>query len=318
MNDDLLVKFLLNETSADEKELVEKWLDSSEANRIYFGQFKSVWEESKKLAAITQVDEEAAWQRFRTRLQEPKQLAPVKPIRPFNWLRIAALFVMVIGGALLVYTLNRNPAVETLTVASAKEVLKDTLPDGSVVTLNKHSSLSYPNRFRGESRKVTLKGEAFFDVTPDKEKPFTIEVNEVIVKVVGTSFNIRSDSGMTEVIVETGIVQVTHKGQTVELRPGEKIAVPEKDTTLVVQKETEQLYNYYRSREFVCDNTPLWKLVNVLNEAYNANIIIERKEIRGLPLTTTFSNESLDRILELISLTLNVKVEKKEDQIIIR
>jgi transmembrane sensor len=56
----------------------------------------------------------------------------------------------------------------------------------------------------------------------------------------------------------------------------------------------------------------------VLNEAYNVNIIIERKELRGLHLNTTFSNESLDRILEVISLTYNIEVEKKEDRIILR
>ena len=146
-------------------------------------------------------------------------------------------------------------------------------------------------------------------------------MNDVVVKVIGTSFNIRSENDSTEVIVETGIVQVTHQGKSVELRPGEKLVVPAKDTALVVQKETDQLYNYYRSREFVCENTPLWKLVDVLNKAYNVNIVIERQELKGLRLNTTFSNESLDRILELITLTFNtdnIQIEKKEDRIILR
>jgi len=326
INDDLLVKYLLNETSAEEKALVEQWMESNDGNRVYFAQFKTIWEESKKLAAVSEVDEEAAWMRFKIKLnepkqQEPKQPAPVKQINRFAWLRIAALFIIVIGAAWIFYTINKPAPIETLVASSGNAILNDTLPDGSTVILNKNSSLTYPDRFKEATRSVALKGEAFFHVTPNKEQPFTIQVNDVMVKVVGTSFNIRSDSGSTEIIVETGIVQVTHKGQMVELRPGEKLVVEETDTTLEKQKETDQLYNYYRSREFVCDNTPLWKLVDVLNKAYNANIVIERPELKTRQLTTTFSNESLDTILDIIKETFsdyNVVIEKKEDRIILR
>jgi transmembrane sensor len=318
INDDLLVKYLLKETSPEENKGVEQWLEASDANRIYFGQFKSVWEESKNLAAVSEVNEEAAWQRFKSKLDEPKKITPVKNISRFAWMKVAAIFIIIIGAAMIIYTLNTKPAVEMITAAAGNEVLKETLPDGSVVTLNRNSSLSYPGQFKKGTRTVALKGEAFFDVTPDKEKPFKIEVNDVIVKVVGTSFNIRSENGTTEVIVETGIVQVMHLDKSVELRPGEKLTIPLKDTALVVQKETDQLYNYYRSREFVCDNTPLWKLVDVLNKAYNTNIVIQRQQLKGLHLNTTFSNESLDRILEIISLTFNITVEKKQDSIILR
>ena len=323
MNDDLLVKYLLKETSPEENGDVEQWLAASDANRIYFGHFKSIWEESKDLAAASEVDEEAAWQRFRTKLHEPQKIkiTPVRKINRYGWMKVAAIFIIIVGVAMIVYTISRKPAVDTMMAVAGNEIVKDTLPDGSVVTLNRNSSLTYPGQFKKDTRTVELKGEAFFDVTPDKEKPFTVQVNDVTVKVVGTSFNIRSENDLTEVIVETGIVQVMHFGHSVELRPGEKLTVPKKDTALVVQKENDQLYNYYRSREFVCENTPLWKLVDVLNKAYKANITIERPELKNLHLNTTFSNESLDRILEIISLTFNtynIKIEKQGDRIILR
>ena len=96
------------------------------------------------------------------------------------------------------------------------------MPDGSVITVNKNSTLSYPSEFKGKTREVALNGEAFFKVTPNKEKPFIIHVNDVTVRVVGTSFNIRSEKGKTEVIVETGIVQVTKNKRTVSLLPKRK------------------------------------------------------------------------------------------------
>ena len=90
--------------------------------------------------------------------------------------------------------------------------------------------LSYPASFKGKTRSIKLKGEAFFNVAPDKEKPFIIDVNDVQVKVVGTSFNVRSYNGITEVIVETGIVQVTKAGETTELRAGERTTLTQKDS----------------------------------------------------------------------------------------
>jgi transmembrane sensor len=163
-----------------------------------------------------------------------------------------------------------------------------------------------------------MKGEAFFHVSPDKKKPFIIRVNDVTIRVVGTSFNVRSANGITEVIVETGVVQVTHHNKTVELRKDEKIKVQQKDSALVKDKVQDRLYNYYRSKQFVCDNTPLWKLVEILNEAYNSNIVIENPKLRGLLLTAPFDNESLDRILEVIHETFNIKVIKQQDRIILQ
>jgi ferric-dicitrate binding protein FerR (iron transport regulator) len=80
----------------------------------------------------------------------------------------------------------------------------------------------------------------------------------------------------------------------------------------------DKLYNYYRSKEFVCDDTPLWKLVEVLNEAYGVNIVIENKELRGLRLNTTFNNESLDTILDIVSQTFGITYTKEADRIILK
>jgi len=202
---------------------------------------------------------------------------------------------------------------------TGQNVLVDTLSDGSVITLNKRSTITYPSKFKGNTRTIALKGEAFFNVAPDKKKPFIISVNDVRVTVVGTSFNIKSENGSTEVVVETGIVRVTRSGKTVELNAGEKIVMDAKDSTTVKEAVSDKLYNYYRSKEFVCDETPLWKLVQVLNEAYDSKIIIGRKELNEKRITTTFYNESLEKILEIIHLTFDITVIKKEDgQIILQ
>jgi transmembrane sensor len=318
MMDELLVKYLADEATPPEQQLVEEWVSYSEANRHYFEHFQLIWKESRQLAATTLLDENKAWQRFQRRVKKSES-TPAR-IKGFGWWRIAASILLIAGAAWFTGTLLEKGSAEpeTLNIASVSEVKRDTLPDGSVAVLNKHSEISYPARFKGKTRKVKLRGEAFFNIMPDKEKPFIIDVNDVQVKVVGTSFNIRSNNGVTEVIVETGIVQVTKGNEVFELKAGERISLEAVDTTVQKEKSDDKLYNYYISRTFVCDNTPLWKLVEKLNEAYGENIRIGREELRKLPLTVTFDDESLDVILGIISETLMIKVTKEGNEIVLQ
>jgi ferric-dicitrate binding protein FerR (iron transport regulator) len=317
MMDDLLIKYLAQEATAAEKMQVEEWVSLSAGNQQYFKDFKSIWEQSSDLAAANEIDENDAWERFQKLVEEqPRKEAKKKA---GGWWKIAASVIIIAGAALLTYKLYDKPPAEIrmLAVNTINEVIVDTLPDGSVATLNKHSGISYPSRFKGSARKIKLKGEAFFSVTPDKQKPFIIDVNDVQIRVIGTSFNVKNVSSGTEVIVETGIVQVMKNNNTVELKAGERIFLPKTDTLAKKEISDDKLYNYYVSRTFVCDNTPLWKLVDKLNEAYGVNIVIGRKSLRAMPLTVTFDDESLDVILNIIKQTLLVKVNRQADAIIL-
>ena len=318
ISDDLLVKYMLGEANEEERLFVEEWINISIDNKKQFEDFKTIWEESKQLVMVSAVDENAAWQRLKSRIYQPKQTAIIKKMNPVKWWKVAAMFVLLIGASYLGYKLLNEKPIQNVVVASGYAAVTDTLPDGSIVTLNKNSELDYPSEFKGETRTIRLKGEAFFNVTPNKKKPFVIKLNDVTVRVVGTSFNVRSVRDVTEVIVETGVVQVIRNNKTVELRPGEKMRLTNQDSTLVKEKVEDRLYNYYRSKQFVCDNTPLWKFVEILNEAYNANIVIENPKLRGLPLTAPFDNESLDRILDVIQETFDITVIKEKDRIILR
>jgi len=313
------VKHLLGEASPDEEQSVTEWMKGNETHQEYYNQFKKIWDQSKALASESNVDVNKAWERFQNRITEGH--VPAKILKPrFSWLRIAASIILITGlGITLFMLVNKNTAPKEMVAQTGQNVLIDTLSDGSVITLNKRSTITYPSKFKGNTRAIALKGEAFFNVAPDKKKPFIISVNDVQVTVVGTSFNIKNENGNTEVVVETGIVRVTRAGKTVELNPGEKIMINTNDSVATKQKVTDKLYNYYRTKEFVCDDTPLWKLVQVLNEAYGTKIIIGRKELNNMQITTTFYNESLEKVLEVIHLTLDITVIKKEDgQIILQ
>ena len=297
-----------------------EWMNESTTNKEHYYQLKKIWDSSKELAAGSTVDVNKAWERFQNRVADQNESPKILRRSRFSWMRVAASVILLAGlGIAAYYLFNNNSAPKEIIAQTTQNVLTDTLSDGSVVTLNKQSTITYPSKFKGNTRAIALKGEAFFNVAPDKKKPFIISVNDVQVTVVGTSFNIKSEGGNTEVIVETGIVRVTRSGKTVELIAGEKIAMTANDSNATKEKVTDKLYNYFRSKVFVCDDTPLWKLVQVLNEAYDAKISIGRKELNDMRLTSPFYNESLEKVLEVIHLTFDITVIKKEDgQIILQ
>jgi transmembrane sensor len=321
--DDLLVKQLTGEATTEERALVQQWLAEDPSNQHYYEHFKLIWEESAHLTTTLSVDENAAWQRFQHRVENN----PAKKGRPGRvffmnspLMRIAAMLVLVTGIGWLAWSLlGKNAAdIPVARIQSLEETKKDTLPDGSFVTLNKRSEIAYPTRFTGKERVVNMKGEAFFNVAHDTSKPFIIHANDITVQVVGTSFNVRSQADSTEIIVETGIVRVSGKNQTIVLKAGEKVTIGGGKSTMEKEESTDQLYNYYRSRKFNCDGTPLWRLVEILNEAYDTHIEIGREELRDLPLTTTFNNEPLDSILNVINRTQGITWQRENGRIILR
>jgi transmembrane sensor len=309
----------LGEASAEEVTAINKRIAGDDAYRRHFEQFKIIWDTSHNLAIPSTADENVAWQRFKNRVTYQQQNVRPVPIKKFGWMKVAASVVVLLGIALVGFLIfKQETAPKEIAFRSLQQVVNDTLPDASVVTLNKNSTLTYPEKFKGNTRTVLLKGEAFFSVNPDKQKPFIISVNDVQVKVVGTTFNIKEINGATEIVVETGLVQVTKDGHTIQLKAGEKITVLKEQ--MVLQKETikDKLYNYYRTKELVCDNTPLWKLAEVLNEAYDTTIVFGNPALRNMTITTTFYNEPLDVILNIIKETLGITVIKNNNSIVLQ
>ncbi len=313
MSDDLLASYLLNEASDEQRSVVENWIIETADNRRYFEHFKLIWETSHNIELPATVDENAAWERFRQRITKPPQ-----KVFALTKLWAAATIVVCVGLAALTYMAWQKTTDTPVTLAANEKAVNQELPDGSIVTLNKHSSIEYTSKFKGNQRNVRLRGEGFFKVTPDIQKPFVVQLESVTVTVVGTAFNINETKDATEVIVESGIVKVQSGADEVLLHPGEKISVRKNSRLPQPQKTKDQLYNYYVTKQFVCDDTPLWKLVEALNEAYNADIKIANDDVAKLPLTTTFQDEPLENILLVISETFNLTVEHKGNSILLK
>jgi ferric-dicitrate binding protein FerR (iron transport regulator) len=315
MTDELLMKFLLKESTVEENEEVEKWLNATQANKKHFAQLETIWQVSNTLKNETKRDEEQAWTSFKARRESLKsQGGTVKRLNtPAVWLKIAAVLFLAVGGW-IVYSLYAPGNYTQLT--ATYQVRTETLPDGSALTLNKNTKISYAGNFKNNRKLKMEQGDVFFDVAKDKTHPFVIDIERVSVEVVGTSFNIKHLKDDTQINVETGIVRVRFANDEIKLYKGEKIHIDNNTRKLVKEPSTDQLYNYYRTSLFQANNIPLWKLVNTLNEAYGSNITLDQK-VKGLTINTTLKMGSINQNLQIICETLNLQLSRNGNTVLL-
>jgi len=321
MQDDILISYLLGEASAAEIKQVDLWRREDEACNKRFEEFKLLWETSKNPEDKQEADTQASLKRFKEKLvkRTVTNTRVIKLKQRNIWMTVAASLMLIAGGAWLYY----NQFIDHQVRFETRGIVKtDTLPDGSRVTLNKYALLRYPEKFTGNQRNVTLvKGEGFFNITPNKAKPFIITTGKTTIRVVGTSFNVKNKNGLIEVIVETGIVQVTNSWNKVmiALKPGEMALVNPQTGKMIKLKTPDNLYAYFRSDEFVFKNVTLYRLVQALNEAYGSHIIIDKSVSKNQIMTGSLkTKDPLDVILNVISIVLKIKVEKTSNLIILK
>lgn len=326
VSEDLLIKYIIGEANPGEQEEVELWIKASDANARLFEQFKLILESGKQLAEESPADVTAEWEKFKIkRAYLPQGNATVSVTS--GWRQIAAaIVILMIGGWAAYYFNNRQVDLDTgtVTLSAKNKVLTDTLPDGSVVHVNKNSSISYVRNFKAR-RQVKLTGEAFFTVKHDESAPFTVRTGDVNIKDIGTAFNVKSKNGYIEIIVEKGIVQVNKNALSVRLGAGEMVRIKPHDQQLNKESNIDQLYNYYRSNELIINKTPLWRIVEILNEVYNADIKIESSELQNLPITfaspvtLTYTNKSVDEILNVLLFTTpEIHLSRSGNKIILK
>ena len=181
------------------------------------------------------------------------------------------------------------------------------LSDGSKIYLAANSSFQYPEKFEGDERKVSLiKGNAFFEIAKDKKHPFIIASGEIKTKVVGTSFHIQLSKEKCEVIVLTGKVNVSSKGQSVDL-------VPNEEALFQSQKLTKQLadkaflVNWYAT-DITLNQTTLKQVIIILQYKYGVSFEYDNEQVLAMPLTVFIKKDaSLENVLEQINYITNLK-----------
>ena len=323
---DLLAKYFAGETSARESAAVRSWADESTENQMQFAEMKFMWADTQAMKNIDQlelpdVDVESALNKVKSKPSaQPKPHMKVVKSSNFNFfLRIAAGLALLVGaGWFVMNNLNQQPA--NIELAATEEVIDQTLSDGSSIKLNQGAKITYPEKFAANTRTVELEGEAFFDVKPDAEKPFIVEAGEATIKVLGTSFNIKSHEGVdsTLVHVESGKVLLYFGDSQVMLTKGMTGVFYKKTKKVAILDKNSPDHSFWRNRNLSFKRTDLTAAVSKLNNLYNANIRLEINDLSNCTLTVDFENKTINEILDIISLTLDLEVLRSDGQIILR
>ena len=274
---------------------------------------------------------DSAWENIKTKIHQHDSSGQTKVLKllssPFFRTAAAVLFaaILLVSGYGIFHT---PPAtVEMLEISATNRVLNTfSLSDGTLVTLNTDTKLKYPKKFNQKNREVSIEGEAFFEVKPNKNKPFIIHAGKAEIKVIGTSFNVSAypETKLVEVIVETGQVQVLNK-TTETKQTNELILVPGDKGTLVYSsnsllKTTNQDPNFlaWKTHHLIFKATSLFEVIGNLEKVYKVNIRLADPKLNGLLLTAQFNDYPLDFILKVIESTFKIEVQNMNGQYILK
>jgi ferric-dicitrate binding protein FerR (iron transport regulator) len=235
--DDLLINYLLKETSSKDTIMVKEWLQTDQYCQTSFEQFQLLWGTSRNLSDDTEIDPKASLLRFKERVIEQRKNHAKRKWARYTWIVIAASLLLFAGCPWAYFSFYM---VSDITLVTQTQTRTVTLSDSSIITLNRSTVFEYPSTFGNSQREVELKnGEAFFKVTHNAAKPFKIHAGTVLINVMGTSFNVKNKAGNVEVIVETGVVRVIRGRLSILLKPSEKVVI--KSETSLLKKETTQI-----------------------------------------------------------------------------
>ena len=320
--DDLLAKYLADETDTHESDTISEWIIASEDNKKTFNHSKMVWDGAKN---YRKVDVNAAWAKLNISKKKEVEfidIQEVKPILKLNWLnnflKIAAVLIVLFGLWFVAARQFATPQNDVLTFKSGSKSIEKILPDGTKILLSKNSQITYPKTFEGNTREINLMGEGFFDVHHDAAHPFIIHTQGTVVKVLGTSFNIRAYNAQVQVHVKIGKVQFSKNNAKVVLTKGQK-GETLANVDAIIKSEVIEVETVIKEKlsSFVFNKMSLSKVAESLSKRFNKDIKFSRDKIKNCELTATFENEKLENIIAVIAETFNLKVDNQADMIIL-
>jgi transmembrane sensor len=311
----LLEKYLNNQCTDTERELVETWYASLKGTQDHLDRLP---------------------EKDRTRLRREtfgniqSKIHESEPERekefPWRWITgIAASIILVLGlyfqfgqkpqafiaksseievspGDSLIHFVNHEP-----------RIVMHKLPDNSTVWMHADASITYPEKFEMDKREVVFTGEAFFDITKDKSRPFSIRSGEMIIKVLGTSFNVKAPAArkVFQISVVTGSVEVSapdqqQKDQQVILKPKQEVFFETLSKRLIVSTiPVSAKKEIYQPITVMFRDTPLNQVVEQLRKKFNIEILLSNPEMATCQVSADFEQQSLPVIMEMLCTTLD-------------
>lgn len=276
--------------------------------RLIEDDLETLWQDTEGSPSQQSV---GRYEKFKNRVdtQPPNHYVPSGKTNYYKW-AVAACFIFVISFAGYYFYINQNLHLNqplSQNIAQNKlnpAVKKIILSDGSVVILNKGGHLNYPQKFTGKSREVYLSGEAYFDIKHDSNKVFLVHTGNLVTRVLGTAFNIKSgkDQNLIEVTVTRGKVAVSNPKQTLAvLLPNQKISYNVRSGQYQQQQTNANASILWKEEDLVIDNLTTADAVKKIEERYATNIIFGSDKIKQCKFTAYFLNTTdLEQVIKVI------------------
>jgi transmembrane sensor len=337
----LIVDFLSGVINEDGYNKLNEWLSGDEENIIQFNLSRTAWIASGKSVIISNEKIEAALSGVKDELELGKEKGIKKPFWTFYKIAASWIIFIIIGSTLNYYLHRKAPSYSVsnsetrITVPIGSRSVID-LPDGTKVWLNAGSQLAYSNEYGMYAREVSLTGEAYFSVKPNKALPFLVKTTEVMVKALGTKFNVKAypEEEVITATLEEGVIEVTsYKNRLsydkVTLKPNEMITYVKKLSKLklnkgkavqdIHRKEMEVISNVniepvtsWKDRTWIIEAQPLGILAPILERRYNIQITFSSDEISRFKFTGKIEDETIEQIMSALELSapIQYKMEK--------
>jgi len=314
---DLIIKSFDNTLSNPEQDRLNNWLLESPEHELEFAEHIDKLKNKGGIALSKKIDVERALSVIKKQIKKAERKQRMRVY--FKYAAVLVPFLCLFGYLSHNFLSNTSLDMDTAKAVVFKEVssgygehTKIVLPDSSVVWLNSGSTLRYPTSFSAMAeRKVELNGEAFFEVTKNKNKSFIVDTKKVDVKVYGTAFNVSSYNdynSMTVALVEgkVSIIEEANAAQKelVMLKPSDVIEFNalNKDIKRSIDLNMEKYYAW-RNGYLMFSATPLTKVIERLEKWYHVKIQVSNDALKAYRFTATFQEESLENILDLLCMS---------------
>lgn len=313
-HEELIIKFIAGELSPEDSQRAIGLMEKDELLLGFYRRMQKVADFAKAKMESDKLNVEEAFKKFKARTVVD---VPPKKSKEKSLTILITSIVSIAAAVLLYIGIVQNKGTENdsfQTLASNENVRTDTLSDGSILHLNAHSSVVWGNTIKERRVAKMTKGEILFDVVPNKEIPFIVDLPNCEVKVIGTTFNVLLDNDSNAIIsVVEGKVLVTNKqnGDTLMLEANMNCRSSSSHLEKGMFENKNFLYWNHKTLKFT--GQKLEDALKELERTYGIHIVLQDSSLASRKLSATYSNLEIESIFKILEKTLNVSVIKDEN-----
>ena len=325
MDKAILMNYLRGKSTTEECRQVEEWYDESPENKKILEQLYYTLFIGDRVAVMNAVDTESSLSKIKLIIQQRKKKEEKKRLtaswRRYSSIAVAFLTGLILSGSLYFVMLPNKDADYTV-LTTAGQRAQTVLPDGSKVWLNASTKLVYHSSFWNSKRQIDLSGEAYFEVTSDKDAPFIVNSNHIKTSVLGTKFNIRAREEENRVVATLfeGSVQI-ESPQTTDnsylLSPGQTLTINTNtyQAELIEYAEPTEILLWINGKLIFKQHSML-EITNIIEKLCDVKFVYEDEALKTEQFTGEFSTDNLpDEILNVLMHTKHFNY-KREGRVI--